>query len=95
MAEYAALYETIMSTYEDKLKSGSIFDYDFPETTLIGHKIDPSQSKAPLPTTDKELIDTLLAEYNTCLEYIKTYFKEYEAQVEKWFDSLSKGDKKA
>jgi hypothetical protein len=94
MAEYAALYETIMSTYEAKLKSGSIFDHDFPETAFTGKKIDPSQLKAPLSTTDKELIDTFLAEYNTCLEYIKTYFREYEAHVEKWFDSLPEGEKK-
>jgi hypothetical protein len=95
MAEYAALYETIMSTYEAKLKSGSIFDHDFPETAFTGKKIDPSKPKAPLPTNDKELIDTLLAEYNTCLEYIKTHFKEYETTVEKWFNTLPPGEKKA
>jgi hypothetical protein len=39
MAEYASLYETIMSTYEAKLKSGSIFDHDFPETVFTGKKI--------------------------------------------------------
>jgi hypothetical protein len=30
-AEYATIYEEIMSRYEAKLKTGSIFDHNFPE----------------------------------------------------------------
>jgi hypothetical protein len=86
-AEYAALYETIMSKYEAKLKSGSLFDCGFPETAFAVQKIAPSRS-TPLPTTDKELIEALLKEYRTYLGYIKTHLKEYETTVEKWFNSL-------
>jgi hypothetical protein len=38
-AEYAALYETIMSAYEAKLKSGDIFEHNFPETKIICKEI--------------------------------------------------------
>ena len=93
-AEYAALYETLMSKYEARLKTGSLFDHAFPETTFPGHQIDPSKPIAPLPTTDKELIETLIAEYNTRLAYIKAHFKEYETAVEKWFNELPAEDKK-
>jgi hypothetical protein len=93
-AEYAALYETLMSKYESKLKTGSLFDHAFPETAFPGQKIDPSQSKPPLPTTDKELIEALIAEYNTHLDYIKAHFKEYKTAVEKWFNDLPVEDKK-
>jgi hypothetical protein len=95
IAEHAALYEAIMSKYEARLKTGSLFDHAFPETTLTGHEIDPSKPKTPLPTTDKELIDTLLAEYNTCLTYIKIHFKEYETTIEKWFNELPAREKKS
>jgi hypothetical protein len=93
-AEYAALYEAIMSKYETKLKTGSLFDHAFPETVFPGQKIDPSQSKPSLPTTDKELIEALIAEYNTCLDYIKAHFKEYEKAVEEWFNELPAEGKK-
>jgi hypothetical protein len=92
-AEYAALYEAIMFKYEAKLKTGSLFDHAFPETTFPGQKIDPSKPIAPLPTTDKELIETLIGEYNTHLDYIKAHFKEYEKAVEKWFNELPSEDK--
>jgi hypothetical protein len=84
-----------MSTYEAKLKTGSIFDHGFPETLFTAQKLDPSQSAAPLPTTDKELIEALLKEYHTYLDYIKNHFKGYEASVEKWFNGLPEGAKKA
>jgi hypothetical protein len=89
MAEYAALYEAIMSKYEAKLKSGSIFDHAFPETQFACKKIEPSHNKSALAATDKELIETLLNEYNTHLDYIKDHFKEYETHVEWWYTSLS------
>jgi hypothetical protein len=87
-AEYAALYETIMSKYEAKLKSGSLFDCGFPETAFTAQKIAPSQSDSALPTTDKELITALFVEYNTHLDYINEHFKRYVSIVEKWFNSL-------
>jgi hypothetical protein len=92
-AEYAAIYETIMSKYEAKL-NGNLFDHGFPETAFIGQKIDPSRSAVPLPTADKELIEALLKEYHIYLGHIKIHFKEYEASVEKWFNSLSSDAKK-
>jgi hypothetical protein len=45
MAEYAALYKIIMSNYETKLKSGNIFDHNFPETKIICKKIDKTHYK--------------------------------------------------
>jgi hypothetical protein len=86
-AEYAALYETIMSKYEARLKSGSIFDHGFPETAFLGQKITPSKPTVPI-TTDNDLIIALLAEYNTHLNYIKIHLKEYETNVAKWFYNL-------
>ncbi|GHV15342.1 hypothetical protein FACS189491_12240 [Spirochaetia bacterium] len=94
-AEYAALYEALMSKYEAKLKTGSLFDHGFPETTFPGKKIDPSKPIAPLPTTDKELIEVLVAEYSTCLEHLKAHFKEYETAIEKWFNELPAKEKKS
>jgi hypothetical protein len=93
-AEYAAQYEEIMSRYEAKLKSGSIFDYNFPEAASTVKKINLSQLKHPLPAADKDLIELLLAEYNICLDCLNPLFKEYEATVEKWFNSLPKTEKK-
>ena len=83
-AEYAALYEEIMSRYESKLKSGSLFDHSFPETPFTPQKITSSQP-TPAPSTDKELIEALLKEYNTYLGYIREHFREYEAEVEGWY----------
>jgi hypothetical protein len=87
-AEYAALYEIIMSKYEAKLKSGSLFDLGFPETAFTAQMIDPSRPTPVFPVTDKELIETLIKEYNIYLNGIKTYFQQYETTVEKWFNSL-------
>jgi hypothetical protein len=78
-----------MSKYEAKLKSGSLFDHAFPETAFADQKIDPSRSAFDFSTTDKELIEALLKEYHTYLDYIKSHFEEYEASVEKWFNNLS------
>jgi hypothetical protein len=94
-AEYAAIYEQIMSCYEAKLKTGSIFDHNFPEATSAVKKIDLSRLKSPLPTADKELIELLLAEYNTRLDTIKEYFRKYEPTVEKWFSGLPMKKRKA
>jgi hypothetical protein len=92
-AEYAAIYEEIMSRYEAKLKSGNILDDNFPEAAFTVKKIDPSELKLPLPAADKELIELLLAEYNICLDCLKPLFQEYEAVVEKWFDNLPEREK--
>jgi len=89
-AEYAALYESIMSRYEAKLKGGSLFDHGFPETAFTPQKVTPSQPTLITPIDDKTLIDSLLKEYNTYLEQIKEQFREYEAELEKWVDSLRK-----
>jgi hypothetical protein len=95
-AEYAVTYEEIMSRYEARLKSGSIFDHDFPEAKFACKEIDTSllQNNLICPATDKELIETLFTEYNTCLDYTKTQFKDYETVVETWFDRLSELEKK-
>jgi hypothetical protein len=93
-AEHAAIYEEIMSRYEARLKTGNIFDHDFPEATFTVKMIDPSQLKPPLPAADKELIKTLLNEYHTRLDYAKTQFKDYETVVQRWFDNLPMEDKK-
>jgi hypothetical protein len=95
MAEYAFLYETIMSRYEAKLKSGNILDHNFPETATTCKKIDTSQYQSDTSLPDKELIEALLKEYHTCLDYLKEHFKQYEAHVERWFNELSEEDKKA
>jgi hypothetical protein len=95
-AEYAAIYEDIMSRYEAKLKSGSIFDHNFPEAKIICKEIDTTQlqNKIVHSHSDKELIETLLKEYHICLDDLKTRFKQYEAHVEKWFDNLPTQKKK-
>jgi hypothetical protein len=89
MAEYAFLYEAIMSKYEAKLKSGNILDHNFPETVITCKKIDASQYQSDTPPADKELIESLLKEYHTCLDYLKDHFKQYEDHVERWFLDLS------
>jgi hypothetical protein len=93
-AEYAAFYEELMSRYEAKLKTGSIFDHSFPEAKFSVQKIEPPNSQSPHRTTDKELIEILFTKYNTCLACLKTSFKEYETVVEKWFDKLLGKEKK-
>jgi hypothetical protein len=95
-AEYAAMYEEIMSRYEARLKSGSIFDHDFPEAKFACKEIDATQlQNNPIySSNDKELIEALLKEYRTCLDPIKDHFKQYEAHVERWYNGLTKGEKK-
>jgi hypothetical protein len=93
-AEYAALYEHIMSTYEARLKSGSIFDHDFPEAKFACKEIDTAEYKSTPPLNDKELIETLLKEYHVCLDDLKAHFKQYETHVERWFYNLSPHAKK-
>jgi hypothetical protein len=88
-AEYAAIYEEIMSRYEAKLKTGSIFDHNFPETKFTCKKIDTSQYKLNSSLKDKELIEALLQEYHAHLDYLKLHFEEYEARVERWFKSFT------
>jgi hypothetical protein len=91
-AEYATLYETIMSKYEAKL-NGSLFDHGFPETTFTVQKINPSQSTVPI-TSDKDIVDDLFKKYHTYLAYIKVHFQQYGTSVEKWFNELSEENKK-
>jgi len=86
--EYAALYESIMSRYEAKLKGGSLFDHGFPETAFTPQKLTPSQPSPIAPLDDKTLIDSLLKEYNIYLECIKEQFREYESHVDQWFNGL-------
>ena len=93
-AEYAVIYEEIMSRYEAKLNCGNILDHNFPEASFAVKKIDPAELKSPIPTADKELIELLLAEYNIRLDYIKECFKEYEPTVEKWFNELPESNQK-
>jgi hypothetical protein len=93
-AEYASLYETIMSTYESKLKSGDIFAHNFPEAKITCKEITAPPSDNPArPTNDNELTETLLKKYHACLDDLKTRFKHYEAHVERWFNSLPEGVK--
>jgi len=87
-AEYAALYESIMSRYEAKLKGGSLFDHGFPETAFTPQKLAPSQPTPISLIDDKTLIDSLLKEYNTYLDHIKEQFREYESHVDQWFNGL-------
>jgi hypothetical protein len=94
MAEYAAFYEHIMSTYEARLKSGSIFDHNFPEVKFVCNKIDTTQYKPGTSLKDKELIEALLKEYRISLDDLKAHFTQYESHVERWFGSLSEADKK-
>jgi hypothetical protein len=94
-AEYAFIYEAIMSKYEAKLKNGNILDHNFPETATPCKKIDPTQHQSDTSFPDKELIETLLKEYHICLDYIKDHFDQYEAHVDRWFDNLSSDTKKA
>jgi hypothetical protein len=89
MAEYAALYEAVMSKYEARLKSGSIFDHNFPEVKITCKKIGTTQYKPGLSLKDKELIEALLKEYRTCLDDLKNHFIHYKAHVERWYNSLS------
>jgi hypothetical protein len=96
-AEYAAIYEEIMSKYEARLKSGDIFDHDFPEAKITCKEIDTAQlqNKPDHSFNDKEIIETLLKEYHTCLDELKDRFKQYESHVERWFSSsLPEGEKK-
>ena len=88
-AEYASRYEEIMSRYEAKLKTGTLFDHGFPETTFTAPKLDISKIAFDAPPDDKTLIEALLKEYNVCVEYIQERFKEYETVVEKWFNGLT------
>jgi hypothetical protein len=87
-AEYAALYESIMSRYEAKLKGGNLFDHGFPETAFTPQKLTPSQPAPISPIDDKTLIDSLIKEYNSYLEHIKEQFREYESHVDQWFNGL-------
>jgi hypothetical protein len=92
-AEYAAIYENIMSAYEAKLKSGDIFDHNFPEAKIVCKEINAAEYKSAPPLNDKELIKALLKEYHTCLDDLKDRFKQYEAHVERWYNSLPEEDK--
>jgi hypothetical protein len=95
-AEYAAIYEEIMSRYEAKLKSGDIFAHNFPEAQFACKEIDITQPQynPAHPLNDKELIEILLKEYHTCLDDIKARFKEHGTVVEEWFNNLPEDEKK-
>ena len=86
IAEYAAIYEEIMSRYEAKLNGGNLFDNGFPEATFTPEKIEPSNPDR-IAKDDKGMIDALLNEYNIYLAHIKERFKEYEVEVEIWFNT--------
>jgi hypothetical protein len=85
-----------MSKYEASLKSGDIFDHDFPEAKITCREIDPAQleNNPAYLHNDKEIIETLLKEYHTCLDDLKAHFKQYEGHVEQWFSSLPVENKK-
>jgi hypothetical protein len=87
-AEYAATYEEVMSRYEARLKSGSIFDHDFPEAKIACKEIDAAVYKSAPPRNDKELMEALLKEYHAYLDQIKARFKQYEAHAERWYNEL-------
>jgi hypothetical protein len=89
-AEYATIYEEIMSRYEARLRTSSIFDHDFPEAKFVCKEIDTAQlQNNPLYSgNDKKLIEALLKEYHACLDDLKAHFKQYEADVERWFVTL-------
>jgi ASC-1-like (ASCH) protein len=93
-ADYAAIYEEIMSRYEAKLKSGGIFDHNFPEAKITCKEIDTAQYETTNPIKDNELIEALLKEYHVCLDDLKTRFKHYEAHVERWYSSLPVEEKR-
>ena len=93
IAEYAVLYEQIMAQYEAKLKTGTLFDHSFPETTFSPDKLEICQPISAAPPDDKTLTDILLKEYNIYLAHIKARFKEYEADVERWYKDLPVDDK--
>jgi hypothetical protein len=94
-AEYAAIYEDIMSRYETKLKSGNIFNHNFPKAKIICKEIDTTQleNKSAHFSNDNELIEALLKEYHICLDDLKARFKQYEAHVERWYNTLPEEDK--
>ncbi|MDR0423080.1 MAG: hypothetical protein LBH46_00645, partial [Rickettsiales bacterium] len=92
-AEYAAIYEEIMSKYEAKLKSGDIFDHNFPEAKFACNEIDTTEYTSATSLNDKELIEALLKEYHICLDDLKAHFKQYESHVERWFKSLTLTEK--
>ena len=94
-AEYAARCEAIMSKYEPRLKTGSLFDHAFPETAFTPQTINPSLPEPAVPADDKTLIAALLKEYTTCLDHLKAHFQDYETAVEKWFEMLPEEGKKA
>jgi hypothetical protein len=83
-AEYAARCEAVMSKYEPRLKTGSLFDHAFPETAFTPQKITPSRPEPAASTDDKTLIAALLKEYTACLDHLQAHFKEYEISVEQW-----------
>jgi hypothetical protein len=90
-AEYAAIYEEIMSKYEAKLKSGDIFDHNFPEAKFTCKEIDTAglENNPAHPHGDKELIEALLQEYHAHFDDLKAHFKQYEAHVDRWYNGLS------
>jgi hypothetical protein len=53
MDEYTALYEHIMSTYEARLKSGSIVDHNFPEVKFVCKKSTQHSINPVLPSKTK------------------------------------------
>jgi hypothetical protein len=93
-AEYAAIYEEIMSRYEAKLKSGDIFAHNFPEAKITCKEIDISQYKYGHSFSDKELTEILLKEYHAYLDDLKAHFTQYENHVGHWYNSLPAEDKK-
>jgi hypothetical protein len=94
-AEYAAIYEEIMSRYEARLKSGDIFAHNFPEAKFTCKEIDTTQlqNKPAHSFNDNELIEALLKEYSSNLDCIKDHFKEYRIVVEEWFNNLPEREK--
>jgi hypothetical protein len=95
-AEYASLYEAIMSAYEAKLKSNDIFAHDFPEAKIACKEITaPPPDNPARSINDNELTETLLKKYHACLDDLKAHFKHYEAHVERWFNSLPEMEKRA
>jgi hypothetical protein len=91
--QYALFYEAIMKKYEARLKDHCLFAHNFPEKVFTGNKLNLAPVNVETPIGDKALIDSLIAEYNNYLAYLKDTFARYETQVEAWFNALPESEK--
>jgi hypothetical protein len=88
MAYFTYTYEEIVAFYEAKLRTGKVTDYGFPPTYFPKVNSSLSLYTAGAARNDKKLIEVLMREYYTYIEYLNKHFEGYKSVIDFWYTKL-------